>query len=141
MQEIVATVGTSQSNISQHLAILREKGVLLTRKAVSYTHLDVYKRQVEQSTGVIAQVENQALQTAPLVKVCQMLGELGGGVFLKLGDANPAVTRFDQLGLYALDLDHLAEQRQFCLLYTSIPYRVLLCKIFNPLRRFRACWN
>ena len=73
--------------------------------SVSYTHLDVYKR--------------QALQTAPLVKVCQMLGELGGGVFLKLGDANPAVTRFDQLGLYALDLDHLAEQRQFCLLYTS----------------------
>jgi ArsR family transcriptional regulator len=32
VQEIVDTVGTSQSNISQHLAILREKGVLQTRK-------------------------------------------------------------------------------------------------------------
>ena len=32
VQEIVDAVGTSQSNISQHLAILREKGVLLTRK-------------------------------------------------------------------------------------------------------------
>lgn len=32
VQDIVDTVGTSQSNISQHLAILREKGVLLTRK-------------------------------------------------------------------------------------------------------------
>ncbi|MGB4468105.1 MAG: metalloregulator ArsR/SmtB family transcription factor [Azovibrio sp.] len=32
VQEIVDVVGTSQSNISQHLAILREKGVLLTRK-------------------------------------------------------------------------------------------------------------
>lgn len=32
VQEIVEVVGTSQSNISQHLAILREKGVLLTRK-------------------------------------------------------------------------------------------------------------
>ena len=32
IQEIVDAVGTSQSNISQHLAILREKGVLLTRK-------------------------------------------------------------------------------------------------------------
>lgn len=32
VQEIVEAVGTSQSNISQHLAILREKGVLLTRK-------------------------------------------------------------------------------------------------------------
>ena len=32
VQEIVDHVGTSQSNISQHLAILRDKGVLLTRK-------------------------------------------------------------------------------------------------------------
>lgn len=32
VQEIVDCVGTSQSNISQHLAILREKDVLLTRK-------------------------------------------------------------------------------------------------------------
>lgn len=32
VQHIVDCVGTSQSNISQHLAILREKGVLRTRK-------------------------------------------------------------------------------------------------------------
>jgi DNA-binding transcriptional ArsR family regulator len=32
VQEIVDQVGTSQSNISQHLAILRDKGVLRTRK-------------------------------------------------------------------------------------------------------------
>ena len=32
VQEIVDCVGTSQSNISQHLAILREKDVLRTRK-------------------------------------------------------------------------------------------------------------
>ena len=32
VQDIVDAVGTSQSNISQHLAILRDKGVLLTRK-------------------------------------------------------------------------------------------------------------
>lgn len=32
VQEIVDSVGTSQSNISQHLAILRDKGVLTTRK-------------------------------------------------------------------------------------------------------------
>ncbi len=32
VQEIVAAVGTSQSNVSQHLAILREKGVLSARK-------------------------------------------------------------------------------------------------------------
>jgi ArsR family transcriptional regulator len=32
VQEIVDNVGTTQSNISQHLAILRDKGVLTTRK-------------------------------------------------------------------------------------------------------------
>lgn len=32
VQEIVEQVGTSQSNISQHLAVMREKGVLRTRK-------------------------------------------------------------------------------------------------------------
>ena len=32
VQEIVDHVGTSQSNISQHLAILRDKGILASRK-------------------------------------------------------------------------------------------------------------
>lgn len=32
VQDIVDRVGTTQSNISQHLAILREKGILDTRK-------------------------------------------------------------------------------------------------------------
>jgi DNA-binding transcriptional ArsR family regulator len=32
VQEIVDAVGTSQSNISQHLAILREKGIIGARK-------------------------------------------------------------------------------------------------------------
>jgi DNA-binding transcriptional ArsR family regulator len=32
VQDIVDSVGTSQSNISQHLAILRDKGILTSRK-------------------------------------------------------------------------------------------------------------
>ena len=32
VQEIVEQVGTSQSNISQHLSILRDKGILSARK-------------------------------------------------------------------------------------------------------------
>ena len=32
VQEIVDAVGTTQSNISQHLAILRDKGILASRK-------------------------------------------------------------------------------------------------------------
>lgn len=32
VQDIVDLVGTSQSNVSQHLAILRDKGILMSRK-------------------------------------------------------------------------------------------------------------
>lgn len=32
VQELVDILGTSQSNISQHLALMRDKGVLRTRK-------------------------------------------------------------------------------------------------------------
>jgi DNA-binding transcriptional ArsR family regulator len=32
VQDIVEAVGTSQSNISQHLAVLREKGIIGSRK-------------------------------------------------------------------------------------------------------------
>jgi ArsR family transcriptional regulator len=32
VQDIVELVGTSQSNVSQHLSILREKGILASRK-------------------------------------------------------------------------------------------------------------
>lgn len=32
VQEIVEAVGTSQSNISQHLAVMRERGLLSSRK-------------------------------------------------------------------------------------------------------------
>ena len=41
VQDIVACVGTSQSNISQHLAILREKGVLRTRKGANRVYYRV----------------------------------------------------------------------------------------------------
>ena len=46
VQDIVEAVGTSQSNISQHLAILRDKGVLQTRKDANR----VFYRVVDQRT-------------------------------------------------------------------------------------------
>jgi DNA-binding transcriptional ArsR family regulator len=46
VQDIVDAVGTSQSNISQHLAILREKSVLTTRKDANR----VYYRVADQRT-------------------------------------------------------------------------------------------
>ncbi len=43
VQDIVERVGTSQSNISQHLAILRDKGILDSRKDANR----VYYRMVD----------------------------------------------------------------------------------------------
>lgn len=41
VQDIVEHVGTSQSNISQHLAILRDKGILDSRKDANRVYYSV----------------------------------------------------------------------------------------------------
>ncbi|QEP43209.1 ArsR family transcriptional regulator [Ectothiorhodospiraceae bacterium BW-2] len=46
VQDIVERVGTSQSNISQHLAILRDKGILSARKDANR----VYYKMVDSRT-------------------------------------------------------------------------------------------
>ncbi len=49
VQDIVDKVGTTQSNISQHLALMREKGVLRTRRdanRVYYRLADIRMLQV-----------------------------------------------------------------------------------------------
>ncbi|MEN9480830.1 MAG: hypothetical protein RLZZ298_2225 [Pseudomonadota bacterium] len=56
VQEIVDQVGTSQSNISQHLAILREKGVLLTRKDANRVFYRVGDTRTLQLVGMMREV-------------------------------------------------------------------------------------
>ena len=56
VQEIVDAVGTSQSNISQHLAILREKGVLLTRKDANRVFYRVGDQRTLQLIGMMREV-------------------------------------------------------------------------------------
>ena len=56
VQEIVDAVGTSQSNISQHLAILREKGVLLTRKDANRVYYRVGDARTLQLIGMMREV-------------------------------------------------------------------------------------
>ncbi len=41
VQDIVEAVGTSQSNVSQHLAILREKRILSPRKNANHVYYSV----------------------------------------------------------------------------------------------------
>ena len=56
VQEIVDAVGTSQSNISQHLAILREKGILLTRKDANRVFYRVGDSRTPQLIGLMREV-------------------------------------------------------------------------------------
>lgn len=56
VQEIVDAVGTSQSNISQHLAILRDKGVLLTRKDANRVYYRVGDARTLKLIGMMREV-------------------------------------------------------------------------------------
>jgi DNA-binding transcriptional ArsR family regulator len=56
VQEIVQAVGTSQSNISQHLAILREKGVLIARKESNRVYYRVGDARTLQLIGMMREV-------------------------------------------------------------------------------------
>ena len=56
VQEIVDHVGTSQSNISQHLAILRDKGILASRKDANRVYYRVSDSRTLQLIGMMRQV-------------------------------------------------------------------------------------
>jgi ArsR family transcriptional regulator len=56
VQDIVEAVGTSQSNISQHLAILRDKGVLQTRKDANRVFYRVADQRTLQLIGLMREV-------------------------------------------------------------------------------------
>ena len=56
VQDIVESVGTSQSNISQHLAILRNKGVLCTRKAANRVYYRVGDTRTLSLLGMMREV-------------------------------------------------------------------------------------
>ena len=56
VQEIVDAVGTSQSNISQHLAILRDKGVLQTRKDANRVFYSIADQRTLQLIAMMREV-------------------------------------------------------------------------------------
>jgi DNA-binding transcriptional ArsR family regulator len=56
VQEIVEAVGTSQSNISQHLAILRDKGILASRKDANRVFYRVSDNRTLQLIGMMRNV-------------------------------------------------------------------------------------
>ena len=64
VQDIVEAVGTSQSNISQHLGILRDKGVLQTRKDANR----VYYRVADQRTLQLIALMREVFCGVPSLK-------------------------------------------------------------------------
>ncbi len=56
VQDIVGNVGTSQSNISQHLAILRDKGILASRKDANRVYYRVGDSRTLQLIKMMQQV-------------------------------------------------------------------------------------
>ncbi len=56
VQDIVERVGTSQSNISQHLAILRDKGILSSRKDANRVFYKVVDNRTLQLIGMMRNV-------------------------------------------------------------------------------------
>ena len=56
VQDIVESVGTSQSNISQHLAILRDKGILSARKDANRVYYKVGDQRTLRLIGMMREV-------------------------------------------------------------------------------------
>ncbi len=56
VQDIVEHVGTSQSNISQHLAILRDKGILDSRKDANRVYYRVDDTRTLRLIGLMREV-------------------------------------------------------------------------------------
>ena len=53
VQYIVEQVGTSQSNISQHLSMLREKGILASRKDANKVYYRIAEPKILQLIGAM----------------------------------------------------------------------------------------
>ena len=56
VQDIVEQVGTSQSNISQHLSILRDKGILTARKDANRVYYRVGDQRTLRLIGMMREV-------------------------------------------------------------------------------------
>ncbi|SRR5690554_5315792 len=56
VQDIVSEVGTSQSNISQHLAILRDKGIIAARKDANRVYYRVQDGRILNLIGMMRDV-------------------------------------------------------------------------------------
>jgi ArsR family transcriptional regulator len=63
VSEIVKKTGISQANLSQHLAILRTKGIVTTRRDGINVYYSITNSKIIQAFDLISQVLNDSLAT------------------------------------------------------------------------------
>ncbi len=65
VNDLAKTTGISQSNLSQHLAILRSKGILTTRRQGSNVYYSITNLKIIEAFDLISEVlqEDLAIQT------------------------------------------------------------------------------
>lgn len=56
VNELTEITGASQSNVSQHLAIMRQRGIVKTRKAGQNIYYRVYSPKISQACDMIREV-------------------------------------------------------------------------------------
>jgi DNA-binding transcriptional ArsR family regulator len=61
VNEIVKSTGISQANLSQHLAILRTKGIVATRRDGIHVFYSISNAKIIQAFDLISQVLNDSL--------------------------------------------------------------------------------
>ncbi len=56
VNDLVETIGASQSNVSQHLAIMRQRQIVKTRKAGSTVYYQVSSPKISQACDMVREV-------------------------------------------------------------------------------------
>ena len=56
VNDLVQTIGASQSNVSQHLAIMRQRQIVMTRKSGSTVYYQVSSPKISQACDMVREV-------------------------------------------------------------------------------------
>ena len=61
--DIVSRTGGSQANVSQHLALMRAKGIVNARREGSYAYYSIANRKIFQAFDLISEVMRESLES------------------------------------------------------------------------------
>ena len=72
VNELVQIIGVNQSNISQHLNIMKEKGILNTEKKGNYVYYTIANPKVSKAFGIMKEIMmDQLAESEKLYKIIE----------------------------------------------------------------------